>query len=281
MKDPPACAPGSSKVKGTCYSHDSLKKIARSLNSSSPSRVVPEEGKATTIWSALKNALKTRCENERCWAEQPFVSIHDRTVLLDSFRPHAPREWEQNERAWLSNFDIDAVMRQYEKKNKNFDFLGVVPVDFAQRLHANRCVVSRMCDFDVNELAEKGKTKLGCVVNLDPHDQKGSHWVAFFISLKGKNRGTYFYDSIARSPPRMIADFMESVVAKVREKDPGHPYRHNTVRRQYKNTECGVFCLKFIEEMLGGRRCFDDVCDSIPYDDETFLERRRYFDYTG
>ena len=281
MKDPPPCAPGSSRKNGTCYSPESLSVIAKSLNSSSKGSPIPENGEPITIWRALKNALKTRCDNEKCWAEQPFVSIHDRMVLMESFRPHAPREWESNERAWLSNLDIDAVMKQYEKKYKGFDFLGVVPVDFAQKLYENRCVVSRMCEFDVNQLAEAGKTKLGCVVNLDPHDRPGSHWVAFIICLKGKNKGTYFYDSIARSPPRMISDFLAGVVEKIRKKDKDHPYRHNTIRRQYKNTECGVFCLKFLEDMLSGRKSFDEVCDAMPYDDETFLMRRKYFDYTG
>lgn len=281
MKGPPQCAPGSSKTDGTCYSPESLALIAKSHNSASPPNRVPESGKPVTIWRALKKALETRCDNEKCWAEQPFVSMHDRMMLLESFRPSAPREWEKNERAWLSNYDIDGVMRQYEKKHKNFDFLGVVPVDFAQKLHANRCVASRMCDFNVGELADAGKTKLGCVVNLDPHDRPGSHWVAFFINLKGKNRGTYFYDSIARSPPRMVADFLESVVAQIRSRDKDHPYRMNTVRRQYKNTECGVFCIKFLEDMIQGRKCFDSVCDSIPYDDDTFELRKRYFDYTG
>lgn len=281
MKAPPQCAPGSSKTDGTCYSPESLALIAKSHNSASPQKPVPESGKPVTIWRALKKALETRCDNEKCWAEQPFVSMHDRMMLLESFRPAAPGEWAHNERAWLSNYDIDAVMRQYEKRHKNFDFLGVVPVDFAQKLHANRCVASRMCDFNVDQLADSGKTKLGCVVNLDPHDRPGSHWVAFFINLKGKNRGTYFYDSIARSPPRMVADFLESVVAQIRRRDKDHPYRMNTVRRQYKNTECGVFCIKFLDDMIQGRRCFDSVCDSIPYDDDTFELRKRYFDYTG
>lgn len=281
MKEGPQCAPGSSARSGTCYSPESLGVIAKSLNTADPAARVPETGAPTSIWRALKKALATRCDNERCWAEQPFVSTHDRMLLLESFRPHAPQEWEKNPRAWLSNFDIEAVMRQYERTNKSFDFLGVVPVDFAQRLQSNQCVVNRLCDFDIDEFADKGKTKLGCVVNLDPHDKPGSHWVAFFINLKGKHRGTYFYDSIARSPPRMISHFLEQVVAQIRKRDKDHPYRQNTVRRQYKNTECGVFCLKFLEDMIRNRMCFDDVCESVPYDDQTFEMRYRYFDYTG
>lgn len=274
------CAPGSTKFGKTCYSPESLKVIAKSLNSSAGKTLVPETSAPMTVWQALKNALKTRCESEKCWAEQPFVSFHDRMILMDHFRPHAPPDWKHNDRAWLSNVDIEKVMRQYEAKYRNFDFLGVVPVDFAQKLYRNQCVVQKLCDFDVDHFAEHGKTRLGCVINLDPHDQPGSHWVAFFIRLIGKHRGVYFYDSIGRSPPRMITEFLDAVVAKIRGRDPFFPYRHNTIRRQYKNTECGVFCLKFLEDMLSGRRCFDDVCDAMPYDDDTFKMRKRYFDYS-
>lgn len=281
MKQDAPCAPGSENFGQTCYSPDSLKVIAKSLNSSSGKNVVPEAGAPMTIWKALKSALKTRCDTEKCWAEQPFVSFHDRMILMDHFRPHAPAEWKHNERSWLSNIDIERVMRQYEKKRPDFDFLGVVPVDFAQKMYMNRCVVQKMCDMDVDNLAERGKTKLGCVINLDPHDQPGSHWVAFIICTKGKNKGAYFYDSIARSPPRMISEFLDAIVEKMQEKDPTFPYRHNTIRRQYKNTECGVFCLKFLEDMLSGRKPFDKVCEAMPYDDDTFKMRKHYFDHSG
>ena len=277
MKQIP-CAPGSSVESNTCYSNSSLKKIAISANKHFGIKKIPETGDSETIWEALKNALKTRCDNEKCWAEQPFINSGDRAIFFEHFRPPAPQEWEKNERTWLSNFDIENVMRQYEKKYRNFDFLGVVPIDFAQKLYHNRCVVQKLCDFDVNELAAKGKTKLGCVVNLDRHDQPGSHWVAFFICTRGRNCGTYFYDSIARSPAPMITDFLQAVVSKIRQRDPDHVFRHNTIRKQYKNTECGVFCLKFIEDMLDDSNTFDKVCNEMPYDDETFRKRYDFFD---
>lgn len=272
----PPCAPSSSGNSQTCYSPQSLEIIAKALNRDKGRRVVPEEG--NEVWSSLKRALQVQCNNERCWLEQPFLSFNDRIELNKHFRPKRPKEWIHNARAWLSNFDIDNVMRQYETKYPSFDFLGVVPVDFAQKLSEDRCIIQKFCEFDVSEFAKKGKTKLGAVINLDTHDQPGSHWVAFMIVLKGKNIGTYYYDSVARSPPRMVSEFLSKVVNQLRISNQKHNYRHNTVRRQYKNSECGVFCLLFLEEMLKGRKCFDTVCNSIPYDDDVWALREKYFD---
>lgn len=285
------CAPGSEGNGASCYPPSALRRIARALNSRAAAgprtggayaadEEVDEDEDPATLWEQLRRALTPVCASERCWASQPFLPPADRVDLQEHFRPVRPPEWQANEREWLSNFDIENVLRQYEKRYPSFDLLGVVPVDFAQRIAGDRCVSRRMCDLDVNSLAQRGKTRLACVVNLDPHDRPGSHWVAFCICLRGKNRGTFFYDSVARSPPREVGDFLARIVERIRLTDPHHPFRHNTVRRQYKNTECGVFCMRFLEQLLTGRKAFDDICEEMPYDDGAFELRRRYFDHT-
>ena len=42
------------------------------------------------------------------------------------FRPKMPSDWEKNSREWLSTLDIENVLNQYEKKYKNFLFIGAV-----------------------------------------------------------------------------------------------------------------------------------------------------------
>lgn len=269
----PKCAPGKKGIRGSCYDEKDILEIAKANN-------IPTKGKSPTkLWSMIRNELKHECNDERCWAEKAHPYVQARLVAC--FRPEHPLEWEQDPRTWLSNVDIERVMVQYETNHPEFDFLGVVPLDFAERLHDNRCVAERMCTLDVKQLAAEGKTCLGCVVNLDRHDMSGSHWVAFYISLKGKNSGTYFYDSIARSPPRPISLFLEGIVRVSRRDDPSHAFRHNTVRKQYKNSECGVFCIRFLESMLIGRRDFDKVCETMPNDDEVFELRDKYFNSYG
>lgn len=263
------CAPGKKGFGKSCYDESELKQIATSVG-------VPVSVPITSLWSLLKKAMQSRCgDDERCWAKHA-QNQGARNRLMACFRPEKPVEWQREPRTWLSNVDIHKVLSQYETANPSFDFLGVVPLDFAERTSQNTCIVDRMCRLDINSLADQGKTSLACVVNLDRHDGDGSHWVAFFVRLKGKNRGTYFYDSVARSPPGPIRKFLETVVESARVRDPEHPFRHNTQRRQYKDTECGVFCIRFVEDMIGGKR-FETVCKSMPYDDGAFALRAKYF----
>ena len=42
-------------------------------------------------------------------------------LINNFFAPFAPNEWKKNPNEWLSSIDISKVMKQYEKKYKNFD----------------------------------------------------------------------------------------------------------------------------------------------------------------
>ena len=52
-------------------------------------------------------------------------------------------------------------------------------------------------------------------------------------------------------------------------------FKVNDVRHQFKNSECGVYCMYFITELIKGRT-FDDVTRNIIRDDE-MNEKRGYF----
>ena len=45
-----------------------------------------------------------------------------------------PLKWKENKNEWLNTLDIEAVMKQYEKKYNNFIFIGPVPIDFDHKL---------------------------------------------------------------------------------------------------------------------------------------------------
>ena len=60
-----------------------------------------------------------------------------------------PNEWCQEitkwrisriEAPWLSNVDIDIVIKQYESKYPSFKFLGTVPIDFRKKKY-NKCIL--------------------------------------------------------------------------------------------------------------------------------------------
>jgi hypothetical protein len=44
------------------------------------------------------------------------------------------------------------------------------------------------------------------------------------------------------------------------------PVRSNTVRRQYRNTECGMYSMLFLIRMVSTKKSFDTVCQSMGND---------------
>jgi hypothetical protein len=93
------------------------------------------------------------------------------------------------------------------------------------------------------------------------------------IDPESKLYGISFYDSMAISPKVEFETFME-MIQKYMVTNFSHPkifkIRRNKVKRQFKNTECGMFCLIFLiscHEKHNNER-FKEVCKSIKDDDE-------------
>jgi hypothetical protein len=175
---------------------------------------------------------------------------------MSRYRPKMPHEWHVDKKTWLNTFDILNVMQQYEKKYTDFAFLGVFPLDFASRsAHSNSCI-TKMCDFQLEQLIDT-KKKFGMVVNMDKSTGRGSHWVAFYFcvgSKKGTN-GVCYYDSTGQFPPKEIQNFIVNVkgqienCSKIKNKE-SFKYKFNNIQHQRKNSECGVFSMNFIRLCL-------------------------------
>jgi hypothetical protein len=117
-------------------------------------------------------------------------------------------------------------------------------------------------------MSKKGVRTLGAVFNMDKHDQAGSHWVAVFVSLDKTRKmyGAFYYDSIGRPPPEEIGTWMHSL--KVLVDDTDFKLTFNQERRQYRNTECGMFAMHFLDKALTSTMTFRDVCESMGNDDD-------------
>jgi hypothetical protein len=50
----------------------------------------------------------------------------------------------------------------------------------------------------------------------------------------------------------------------------------NKKRHQYKNTECGVYCIYFLTSFLEGKG-FDEIVGNIINDDKMFEKRKDFF----
>lgn len=354
------CTPDKSGNFFTCFSNNSLKKIANAFNKEHKTQIkVPSKFNKKTrreLWNNIQTAMKayTNCNEDYCLLDTPLVEkIGDPDLKFNTFRPEMPESWNKNMTTWLSTIDIAKVMKQYEQKYKDFYFIGPVPIDFDLRIGFGMCISNELCNINLESLIKNGKTKIGVVFNLDPHNRGGSHWVSMYTDLmKG---GIYFFDSYAMKPKVEIYELMKRIkeqgnklilegVINIENFDDDHmeildankidsntikvsdtknvysgnliytqeansiqfnivkgvakdkiqvefPIEHsnfdkithksfrlyyNTNRFQFKNSECGVYSMHFIEEFLNGKS-FEEITTNIYNDDE--INKKRLFYY--
>ena len=205
-----SCSPNSVD-KISCFNNDALINIANNYNKKYPKNkiTIPNKLDGTNreiFWKELNNKINkvTECETENCWLKLDFID----SKLHKNFKPKYPDEWLKNKNAWLSTYDINNVLEQYEKNN-NYKYIGAVPIDFDKKLSIGLCVVNELCNINIKSLYLAGIRYLGAVFNLDPHDQPGSHWVSLFINLF--NGGIYYFDSYGNKPPQEVNNLMEKV----------------------------------------------------------------------
>ena len=161
-------------------------------------------------------------------------------------------------------------MEQYEK-HSDFEFIGAVPIDFDYNIGFGLCVVTELCKLDLRKIIRNGKRKIGIVFNLDPHYLQGSHWTALYADLEtGK---VYYFDSYGVSPPKEVEILMERIMYQgnqlIREgilsisNKKGFQSLYNNIRFQYGDSECGVFSLHFITELLDGKTYEEVISNRI------------------
>lgn len=294
--DDTRCAPNKKYSDCSCFEHDELIKIAVSYNEHFPEKQFKIPKTKCELVEILQKKLEKKCDNQVCWLKQRFIkSIQDQNIK-QTFRPIGPSK--KNE--WLSTTDIDKVMEQYHSVYQDFLYLGTFPSDFME------LDILGMKNLDFDDLINKGKTRLGMVINLDEHNQSGSHWVALFVNLKKiKNKyQIYYFDSFGGGPLKKIKYFINMVVKYLIKKEYNvdipikylkqafekknklskniqHKLnildmKYNTIQHQIKNSECGVYSMNFILRLLKGET-FEDITNNVTRDDKMEICREVYF----
>jgi len=251
---PMNCSPtvkGKTPVAESCFTDEILFTLKEYYNKHHKENgIVATDPKG--IWIELKNKLST-CSKEDCWLSEIDDPLVRTKIDQFIFAPDRPSDWKTN--AWLSNLDIVAVLRQYEKSNKNFKILGPTPINFDSRLPElnGSCVWEDLCNFSLSEYLAKGITKLGVVFNLDKYGKKGSHWVSMFMDLEDKF--IFYLDSAGDRIKKPIHKFVKRVIKQAKElPEPMKMefYQNCPTEHQMGESECGMYALYFIITMLTG-----------------------------
>jgi len=265
----------------TCYDKDDLEKLKETYNQ----RHKDDPIKSTDpkiIWNTLRDKYHNVCSSEACWLRREFVPSDLGKQLLESFAPQHPDSWNKNDRTWLSSSDIQVVMKQYEKRYTCFEFIGPSPIDYYKEdsYQGGKRVWPELYDFNVENHIKSNKFKVGIVFNLDDHTEGGSHWVALFLNLRKKV--LYYFDSVKTSPDNPVPFEIKKLVKCIQTQcsklgiDIDY-YNNDKVVHQRKDTECGVYCLFFIINMLEDKISWNDLMTERIKDDDMHTFRGMYF----
>jgi len=270
------CAPKSSNetLEFSCYTRNSLHRL-KSLWNARHSDDMIKSNHPKEIWQALKYGMSRMCSRESCWLRNKIFKeglTHEMSNF--TFAPTQPKEWKKKPYEWITSVEMMDIMKQYEKAYKCFEFMGPSPIDFDGHKMFGECVWEDICQFDLKNLIRRGKTKIGIIFNLDPHYLEGSHWISIFIDTsKGE---IYYFDSYGERAPKRVKRFMEKI--QKQSKKFGAPFKivQNWRRHQYSISECGMYCLYIIIELLKGKE-FKQMIKKRIHDNDIKSLRITYF----
>lgn len=264
-----------------CLSRETLALIASSIGVRNVNRL-----KTSTMASRIHAHFGTSVGEEIKWSKEASLPQQVRILINRSYRPRQPTSWKRNTNEWLTTLDIVQVLQQYADLHKDFAFLGVHPIDFADKEPGTgQCISNSMCRVSFASLKSAGYRYAGVVFNMDVHTGIGTHWTSMFVGLdpkagvgkrNGNQRyGVYYYDSTGQPMPLRIKRYITDFTAGV---TPHPPQNSNTIRKQFRDSECGIYAIAFIVLMLENpETSFRDICQVYIQDDETMSKLRSYF----
>jgi len=252
------CSPAKkNNIASSCYSASELSVIKNAYNkhhvSNREKQIHVKDPDQILRELREKNA---HCTTELCWLH----AVSDRglreKIQKEAFRPLQPAEWRSKPDAWLSNFDIDAVIQQYEAAYPEFVFLGPTPIDFDTKKDDGKCVTEEICGFSLAKEWGKGKKKIGVIYNLDTSEGPGTHWVSMFMDMADPEPYMFYFNSTAEPMPAEVRALMDRIQTQWLELHGNHGKKNHKklieytsddkVEHQHSNTECGMYSLFFI-----------------------------------
>jgi hypothetical protein len=260
----------------TCYNDETLLKIREIWNSRHPDAKIESSG-TFEIWTNIKEKMKDSCNNESCWIKQMVNDNKmNKEILTHTFAPSSPQTWKKNPNEWLSSVDIVKVMKQYENAYSCFEFIGPSPIDFDTRMLYNECVWTELCNFEIAKYIKKGKNKIGIIFNTDPHYKDGSHWISLFINIR--KRFILYFDSNGDKTPKEITLLCTRILNQCKKIGINDmKFYENKLEHQKSNTECGMYSLFLIIQLIKDVREYDYYMKNRIKDEDVERLRKEYF----
>ena len=240
------------------FDEKDISRLRDVYNKEHPNELPIKSDSSEGLWSEIKARLHDKCKTGR--AECIITSLMS--------RPKAPSGWKVNPEEWLSSTDIDKLENSFEELFPDYKHLGTFPIDFDAKSETGKCLVSALCSMDIRKLAQDGKTQIGITFNTDVSTGPGEHWVAVFCDIRPElahPRMTYF-DSYAQRPEKEIKRLMlrwKEQWDATKSHPQGMKLTYNKTRHQYKDSECGMYCVYFHYCCLTGISMEERIPDDV------------------
>ena len=128
------------------------------------------------------------------------------------------------------------------------------------------------------------KTKIGIIVNTDPHHKPGEHWICMYMDLApidpSKEPYAFFMDSAGGSMPKELNKLYKKT--KEQMESIGKTIKLEKVKglvHQKDDNECGIYCIYVITSLLQGKLTVEDFKSRRIPDEDMFSLRYEYFNY--
>lgn len=249
------CSPKKDKLGYSCLSRGILIKIAKAINSLNGITLKYEGVPDKVLYKKICNVMQNNfnCKSEACWLNirklMNNLSSKDVDYFRRHFRPKMPEDIVDDYTKWISNFDIEAVLRQHHEETPGVYSYGAIPIDFKS------CSVSSdLCKINLKQHVDKKEHKLAMVFNTDDSNGPGQHWFAMYVDVDGLNLdsqpGIYFFDSFASKPMKEVKELIEKIKKQGSELNKDFVVSVNDKRIQKNTYSCGFYSMHFLENMI-------------------------------
>ena len=85
-----------------------------------------------------------------------------------------------------------------------------------------------------------------------------------------------YWDSYGMKPSPEVVVLMDRLKKQGEDLGQHIEIKINKTRHQYKNSECGVYCIYFITSLLDGKN-FEEVVENIISDDDMNAKRKEFY----
>lgn len=188
------------------------------------------------------------CNSESCVLKKTefveFAKISNMKGLLDEFfKPDGPA----THFGLLSNFNIDDVLDQMEKRFKGFFHIPFQMRDF-------ETVGSELANVDLAAKFKSGYTSFGVVLNTDYSSGRGIHWYCLFGEKLPNKIVLEYFNSSGREPLAETQAWLQKTKHYLAKelKMPVEIKYSTGIKFQSDEHSCGVYCLMYIWLRLEG-----------------------------